>query len=289
MTALRQRMIEDLKLAGYSERTQQAYVASVRLLAEHYGKSPDLIGEEELRRYFLHLKDERKLARSSITIALCGIKFFFQRTLERDWGVFDIVRPRRKKQLPVVLSRDEVRRILACIRIPVYRVCLTTIYGCGLRLMEGARLKPREIDSARMLLHVRGKGERDRFVPLQKRSLAQLREHWATHRSPDWLFPAPTRRGLAHSLAHDGGPVTRSSLQSALRRAVAKSGVKKRAHVHTLRHCYATHLLEDGVDLRVIQGYLGHASPQTTSLYMHLTTEVRQAARDPIERLTDGL
>ena len=288
MTALRQRMIENLKLGGYSERTQQAYVSSVRLLAEYYGKSPDLITEEQLRHYFLHLKDERKLARSPITIALCGIKLFDQRTLGRDWGLFDSCAAARE-ELPVVLSRNEVRQILARIRIPVYRVCLTTIYGCGLRLMEGACLQPSDVDSARMLLHVRGKGERDRLVPLQKRTLLQLREHWCTHRSPDWLFPAPTRRGLAHSLAHGGGPLTRSSLQSALRRAVQKSGVKKRAHVHTLRHCYATHLLEAGVDLRVIQGYLGHASPKTTSVYMHLTTEVRQASRDPIERLTDGL
>ena len=134
-----------------------------------------------------------------------------------------------------------------------------------------------------------GKGHRDRIVPLPERTLVLLREHWKTHRSSDWLFPAPTRRGLAHSLANDGGPVTRSSLQSCLRRAVERSDVRKKASVHTLRHSYATHLLEDGVDLRIIQGYLGHSSPKTTSLYTHLTVEVRQATRDPIERLMDGL
>ena len=142
-TPLRQRMIEDLKLAGYSERTQEAYVASVRKLAEHYSRSPERIGEEELRRYFLYLKDERKLKRGSITIALCGIKFFYQKTLQREWSVFDIARPPREARLPVVLSRDEVNQILAGVRIAVYRCCLVTLYTCGLRLREGTHLRPR--------------------------------------------------------------------------------------------------------------------------------------------------
>ena len=288
-TPLRQRMIDDLKLAGYSERTQEAYVASVRKLSEHYGRSPDLIVEEELRRYFLYLKDERKLKRGSITIALCGIKCFYQKTLQRQWSVFDIARPPREARLPVVLSREEVQTILADVRIAVYRICLVTIYSCGLRLREGTHLQPSDIDGERQVVHVRGKGRRDRIVPIPERTLVLLREHWKTHRSTDWLFPAPTRRGLEHSLTHNGGPVTRSSLQSCLRRAVEHSGVRKKASVHTLRHSYATHLLEDGVDLRIIQGYLGHSSPQTTSLYTHLTAEVRRATRDPIERLMDGL
>jgi site-specific recombinase XerD len=288
-TPLRQRMIDDLKLAGYSERTQEAYVASVRKLSEHYALSPDLIDEEQLRRYFLYLKDERKLKRGSITVALCGIKFFYQKTLQRQWSLFDIARPPREARLPVVLSREEVNQILAGIRIAVYRVCLVTIYSCGLRLREGTRLQPADIDGERLVIHVRGKGRRDRIVPIPERTLVLLREHWKTHRSPDWLFPAPTRRGLRHSLANDGGPVTRSSLQSCLRRAVERSSVRKKASVHTLRHSYATHLLEDGVDLRIIQGYLGHSSPKTTSLYTHLTAEVRLATRDPVERLMDGL
>jgi site-specific recombinase XerD len=282
-------MIDDLKLAGYSERTQQAYVASVRKLAEHYSRSPDLINEEELRAYFLYLKDDRKLKRGSITVALCGIKFFYQKTLQRQWTVFDIVRPPREARLPVVLSRDEVQTILSGIRIAVYRVCLVTIYTCGLRLREGTHLQPQDIDGERQVVQVHGKGRRDRIVPIPERTLVLLREHWKTHRSPDWLFPAPTRRGLAHSLAHGSGPVTHSSLQSCLRRAVARSDVRKKASVHTLRHSYATHLLEDGVDLRIIQGYLGHSSPKTTSLYTHLTSEVRKATRDPVERLMDGL
>lgn len=288
-TPLRQRMIEDLKLAGYSERTQQAYVDSVRKLSEHFARSPDLLDDEDLRHYFLYLEEERKLARSSITVALCGIRFFYRKTLRREWGVFDIVRPPREARLPVVLTRDEVQTILAGIRIAVYRACLVTIYSCGLRLREGTQLQPADIDGERHVVRVRGKGRRDRIVPIPERTLALLREHWKTHRSPDWLFPAPTRRGLAHSLAHAGGPVTRSSVQSCLRRAVKQSAVRKHASVHTLRHSYATHLLEDGVDLRIIQGYLGHANPKTTSLYTHLTAEVRLATRHPVERLMDGL
>jgi site-specific recombinase XerD len=282
-------MIDDLKLAGYSERTQEAYVASVRKLAEHYSRAPDLIDEEDLRRYFLYLTEERKLKRGSITVALCGIKFFYQKTLQQQWSVFDIARPPREARLPVVLTREEVQEILAGIRIAVYRVCLVTLYTCGLRLREGTHLHPSDIDGERKVVHVHGKGRRDRIVPIPERTLVLLREHWKTHRSRDWLFPAPTRRGLKHSLAHQGGPVTRSSLQSCLRRAVQRSSVRKKASVHSLRHSYATHLLEAGVDLRIIQGYLGHSSPKTTSLYTHLTAEVRRATRDPVEQLTDGL
>jgi integrase/recombinase XerD len=289
MTALRQRMIEDMRLKGFSARTQEAYVNGVRQLAAHYHRSPDQISEEELRQYFLYLTQEKKVARATATIALCGIKFLFQTTLGRTWTVLKLARPPRQHKLPVVLSRDEVRSILHELKIPVYRACLTTTYACGLRLLEGAHVKPSDIDSERMTLHVCGKGNRDRYVSLPVGTLELLRAHWRTHRSADWLFPAPTRHGLKHSLVHDGGPVTRSSLQSAFRAALKKSGVRKRAHVHTLRHSYATHLLEDNVSLRVIQVALGHSSPKTTAIYTHLTQEVRKATQDPINRLMDDL
>jgi site-specific recombinase XerD len=157
MTRLRQRMIEDMRLRGLSARTQDAYARSVRQLAEHYGRSPDLISEEEFRRYFLHLVEVKRFARASLTIALCGIKFFFEHTVQRDWTVCDVVRPPRQRQLPVVLSRDEVRAILHCVRIDLYRVCLTTIYACGLRLREGTELPIHQVDSALMQLHIVGK------------------------------------------------------------------------------------------------------------------------------------
>ncbi len=289
MTPLRQRFIEDMQLRGYSARTQEAYARAVRQLAEHYHRSPDMLTEEELRQYFLYLANEKKWARASTTIALCGIKFFYEGTLQRDWPTLRFVRPPYEKKLPVILSREEVRRILAEVRVPAYRACLTTIYSCGLRLMEGARLQVADIDSARMVLHVHGKGKRDRYVPLPEPTLQMLRQFWKTHRSPEWLFPAPPRRGVARNTPQRVGPVTRTSLQSAFYRALRKAGISKRAHVHTLRHSYATHLMEAGVHLRLIQDNLGHGSPKTTAIYTHLTKEVRATQTDPLNELMKDL
>ena len=289
MTPLRQRMLEDMQLRGFSARTQECYVAAVRQLAAHYHISPARLTEEDLRQYFLYLANEKKVARATATIALCGIKFLYEHTLQRPWPTLRFVRPPREKKLPVVLSRDEVRRILAEVRIPVYRACLTTIYACGLRLLEGAHLQVPEVDGERRLLHIHGKGQKDRYVPLPDPTLELLRAYWQTHRSPTWLFPAPTRHGLPHALAHGGGPVTRSSLQSAFRRALLRTGIAKRAHVHTLRHSYATHLLEAGVNLRIIQENLGHGSARTTQVYTHLTREVRATLTDPLNQLMQGL
>jgi integrase/recombinase XerD len=289
MTPLRQRFIEDMQLRGYSARTQESYTRAVRQLAQRYHRSPDQLSEEELRQYFLYLANEKKWARASTTIALCGIKFFYQQTLQRDWPTLRFFRPPREKKLPVILSREEVRRILAEVRIPVYRACLTTIYSCGLRLMEGARLQVADVDSARMVLHIHGKGKRDRYVPLPEATLQILRQFWKSHRSPQWLFPAPTRHGTAWSVTHHAGPVTRTSLQSAFYRARKKAGIHKRAHVHTLRHSYATHLMEAGVHLRLIQDNLGHGSPKTTAIYTHLTQEVRATQTDPLNQLMKDL
>jgi len=289
MHPLRQRMIEDMQLRGFSARTQECYVAAVRQLAEHYHRSPALLSEEDLRQYFLYLANEKKVARATATIALCGIKFFYERTLQKDWPTLRFVRPQREKKLPVVLSREEVRSILSEVRIPVYRACLTTIYACGLRLLEGAHLQVPDVDSGRMFVHIHGKGKKDRYVPLPEPTLEMLRSYWRTHRSPTWLFPAPTRHGLKHSLANNGGPVTRSSLQSAFRRALQRTGIAKRAHVHTLRHSYATHLLETGVNLRIIQDNLGHGSARTTQVYTHLTREVKATLTDPLNQLMQGL
>lgn len=244
MTPLRQRMFEDMLLKGLSARTQLTYAAAVRQLAEHYHRSPDRITEEELRQYFLYLANEKKVARATATIALCGIRFFYEHTLHRPWTTLRFVRPPREKKLPVVLSREEVRAILAEVRLPVYRTCLTTIYACGLRLLEGARLQVPDVDGARMMLFVHGKGKQDRYVPMGKLTLERLRVHWRTHRSRTWVFPAATRHSITWSVQHDAGPVERSSLQSAFRHALERTGIAKRASVHTLRHSYATHLLE---------------------------------------------
>ena len=285
VTPLRQRMIQDLQLRGYSDRTVEAYTRAVRQLAQFYHAAPDQLTEEQVRQYLLHLSTVQKVARGTHTIALCGIKFFYEKTLGRSWSVLDVARPKGEAKLPVVLSRDEVWRILAAIRISVYRVCLTTIYACGLRLMEGARLQVPDVDSGRQLLHIHGKRGKDRYVPLPDATLQLLRDYWRTHRNPLWLFPTGTRSHVVPLNDPAVGPVSRSSLQSAFVRAVKPSGVHKRAHVHTLRHSYATHLLEAGVPLGLIQEYLGHTSIKTTTIYTHLTRELRASARQPINDL----
>jgi len=285
MTPLRQKMIEEMELRGYAPRTIEVYVQVVAQLARYYRRSPDKLAEEEVRRYLLHLTVDKKIARGTFSMVLGGIRFFYHKALGHDWHGLDVAKPRHAKTLPVVLSREEVWRILDAVRMGVYRVCLTTIYACGLRLMEGAGLQIPDVDSARGVLRIHGKRLKDREVPLPTATLQLLRAHWRSHRSPTWLFPAATRHATQYSVAHDCGPVTRDSLQSAFRHAVKSSGLHKRAHVHTLRHSYATHLLEDGVNLRLIQEYLGHSSPRTTAIYTHLTREIRDAARDPINRL----
>lgn len=288
MTELRKRMIESLQLRGLSERTQESYVRAVRQLAEHFHKSPDLISEEELRQYFLYIKNVKKWSRPTTTIALCGIKFFFEFTLNKEFTILSLVRPAPEKKLPVILSQEEVQRILSCIRLPRYRVCLTTIYSCGLRLQEGTHLQVPDIDSARRMLHIRhGKGNKDRYVPLPQSTLERLRQYWQAHRNPLWLFPS---EGRAHiNLAKATEPMHKSGVQEAFHAALKQSHINKRASVHTLRHSWATHLLEGGVNLRLIQEYLGHNSPATTSVYTHLTARAEQLGAEIINRLIGDL
>ncbi len=282
MTELRKRMIECLQLRGLSERTQEAYTRAVRQLSEHYHKSPDQITEEELRQYFLFIKNVKQYARGSSTIAICGIKFFYERTLNRQWTTLGLVRAAPEKKLPVILSRGEVRQILGGVRLPRYRICLSTIYSCGLRLQEGTNLRVADIDSARMMIHVRhGK------VPLPERTLQLLRQYWKQHRNSVLLFPAEGRDHIKLSQATE--PMSKSSLQKAFRAALKASANNKRASVHTLRHSWATHLLEAGVNLRLIQEWLGHSSPATTSVYTHLTVKAEQLGAAAINQIMSDL
>jgi site-specific recombinase XerD len=244
----------------------------VRQLAEHFGRAPERVSPEELRQYFLHLKTERRFSRSSSTQAICAIKLFWEKSLHRPWPAeVEFVRANPQFKLPVVLAAAEVRRILAAVPALDHRVALVTIYSCGLRLSEGLNLEVGDIDSQRMLLHIRGgKGNRDRYVPLPQRTLLLLRECWKTHRHPRFLFPAKGHNGRAVVTATE--PMCRATLQRAFRLAREASGVTKHCHVHTLRHSYATHLLEQGENLRQIQVNLGHKSPTVTALYTHLTS-----------------
>jgi site-specific recombinase XerD len=266
MTPLRQKLIDYMELRGYSPETIAAYVASVRQLSEFYWRPPDELVEQEITDYLVDRT--KRVAPGTFSITVCGIKLFYEQVLGREWRILGLARPRYEKRLPVVLSQEEVWLILDLVTNPAYRACLTTIYAGGLRLMEGATLTTTQIDSSRMLLHIKGKGAKDRLVPMAQATLEMLRDHWRTHRSEPWLFPAPARKGTQ---ATDAGPVKRSSLQKAFRRAVKKSGVHKKAHIHTLRHSWATHMLELGMSLRLVQVYLGHASARTTHASQHFT------------------
>jgi site-specific recombinase XerD len=279
-------MLEDLQLKGYAPATQAQYVGAVRQLARFYHKSPDLLSEAELRAYWLHLTQDEIYSTSTLNTALAGLKFFFVTTLQRPWPVLEWARVRKQVRLPVVLSRPEVGAILKCVRVPVYRVCLQTIYSCGLRISEAVGLQVGDVDSQRMVLRVRGKGNKERQVPLAQPTLAALRQLWKAHRSRPWLFPQGLR---PHWGSRTAGPIQAQNVRRAFQLARLQSGVTKPACVHSLRHSYATHLLEAGVQLLLIQEILGHRSPRTTTIYTHLTDQVRAQVIGPVQALVQDL
>jgi integrase/recombinase XerD len=281
MTELRRRMIEDLQLHGYARGTQASYVRAVRILAEHYHRSPDQLSEDQIRGFFIHLIRQRHLTRPTLVMYRAAIRFFYETTLRRPLPVFDLIRPENRRKLPVVLSRQEVRRVLHRIRDSRDRMCLTLIYSCGLRLREGTRLQVRDIDSQRMMVHVRnGKGGKDRYVPLPQRCLELLRDYWRQERPRSWLFPE--ERGADR-------PVKGDRPYKTLKAVLRRSKINKPANVHTLRHSYATHLLEAGVNLRVIQEILGHQSPKTTAIYTHLTPQMMEGFVVTVNQLMAAL
>lgn len=288
MTPLRQRMIEEMQLRGLSPKTQEAYVGAVRQLANYYGQSPDQLGDEELRQYFLYLRNEKKVGESTLNVALHGIRFLYVQTLKKEWSTLEIARAPKRKKLPVVLSVEEVRAVLRRVEREKYRACLTLLYSCGLRLQEGLTLQVGQIDSDRMMVHIQqGKGNKDRYVPLPEYTLQVLRSYWATHRHATWLFPSRVKRGQPQANAFK--PLGPDSVQRAFRVALQRSGIAKAARPHTLRHSYATHLLERGVALPVIQSYLGHSSLRTTLIYTHISQQIEVNARQVINELMDQL
>lgn len=273
-----------LQLAGMSDRTQECYTRSVRMLVDFYGKTPDQITEPELEDYFLHRRNIDKWSAATMRICYGGIKFFFTNVLRRDWHTLALVHAKREQRLPSVLSVDEVRSLLKAVRTLQNKAYLTCVYSCGLRLHEGLHLQVGDIDAARMRIHVhRGKGAKDRYVPLPATTLQLLRDYWKTHRNPTLIFPALGRSGKEGPTATI--PMNKSSVQGALRRVLTQLKFKKRVSVHTLRHSYATHLLEAGVNIRRIQQYLGHNSLTTTMIYLHLTTQGHENAYGIINNL----
>ena len=287
MQTLTTRMGEDMRLRGFAPKTQQAYRGAVAGLANHFARSPDsleTLTEGELRTFFLDLVTTRQVSRSTLIVYRSGIRFLYEVTLQRTWPVFELVRPAKRHTLPTVLSPAEVRQLLATVQDPRARMTLTMIYSCGLRLSEGVNLLTSDVDSARMVVHVRaGKGGRDRYVPLPQRTLELLRAYWRTA-APRPRFGLP-RGPWLFANREATGPLHATSLQKTFAAVVRTSGLTKHASIHTLRHSYATHLLECGVHLRAIQELLGHRSPATTAVYTHITPQVT----DVLQRTVNAL
>lgn len=279
MTPLRQRMIEDMQLCGLSERTQRSYVWAVKGLADFFKRSPDDLGEEELRQFFLHLIETRKVAKSTVTVYLSGIKFFCEKTLGRQMPVLELVRPKRRRKLPCVLTIEEIKSILAGVRTARIKMLLVMIYSCGLRLSEATHLRMGNVDMARMQVKVTGKGGKDRYVPLARRTKELLEAYLKRHRPAPWLFT--DKQGRA--------PCPNGTVQRAFRAALRQTDIDKPASVHTLRHSYATHLLENGIDIRIIQAALGHKHPSTTMVYAHLTSKSVAAYNSVVDAIMNAL
>jgi site-specific recombinase XerD len=281
---LRQQMAGDLQLIGRSPRTQQAYLRAVRKLAEFYQKSPDQLTESQVRKYFLAIKNEHHYAPGSLRVAFNGIRFFYTHTCKRDWPTLRQIKIPKSKTLPEVLTVAQVHQIIDACKLQRIAVFLWTVYSMGLRLEEALNLQVSDIDAERGLVHIhRGKGAKDRYVPIPSVTLNWLREYWLTHRNPRLLFPAEGRNHKQAPTANN--PMAKSTVQMPMKKIVDHIGFGKKICIHTLRHSYATHLLEAGVSLKVIQKYLGHSSLQTTLIYLHLTETAEADARETIERI----
>ena len=276
MTPLRRRMLEDMSIRNFAENTQLSYLQQVVCFARHFDRSPDELGPEDVQAYQSHLVNERHLSASSVGTATAALRFLYRVTLKRNWTSDDIPMPKKPFILPVVLSPEEVRLFLASVANLKHRTILMTAYAAGLRISECTHLKVTDVDSQRMVIRVdQGKGNRDRYVMLSPRLLEALRSYWTTVRPKDWLFPgdAPDH------------PISRNAVGQACLKAQRACGVAKPITPHSLRHAFATHLLESGADVRRIQLLLGHRSLGTTSRYLKIATSTVCATTSPLDLL----
>ena len=278
MGELRDRMKMDMELKNLSPRTIKIYLCWMKQFTIHYGKSPDQLGDEEIRGYLYYLLKEKQASQASMNQAYSALKFFYERTLQREWNGTKIPRSKQPKKLPVVLSQDEVQRIFSATKNLKHRAALMVIYSGGLRVGEAVKLKLSDIDRDRMSIRVRqGKGAKDRYTILGERALEVLQEYWHAYRPQDWLFPGKKK----------GNYLSVSSIQRAFRGSLTRACISKNASVHTLRHSFATHLLENGTDLYFIQRFLGHTSSKTTSVYIHIARRNIARIKSPIDLLDD--
>jgi integrase/recombinase XerD len=278
MGKLRDQMEMDMKLRRLSPRTISCYLACMKNIAVYFRKSPAELGDEEIRDYLHYLMEEKKASQSVVVQSYSALKFLFEKTLQRQWNAQRIPRSKQRKKLPGVLSKQEVESILSATRNLKHRAILMTIYSAGLRVSEATRLKVSDIESGRMMIRVNeGKGLKDRYTLLGERNLEILRCYYKAYRPLQWLFPG----------RNPSEPVSVSCVQRVFQASILKAGIKKKASVHTLRHSFATHLLESGTDLYYIQRLLGHCSASTTSVYLHITGRDLSKIRSPIDLLED--
>jgi site-specific recombinase XerD len=274
---------------AHSPRSRETYLRWVERLGEHYQpEGPGLrrLSERQVLDYLIYLRDDQKLAASTVNQALVPIRFLYRDVLERDWRLWSQFVLQRREPLPTVLSRAEVKRVLSCVHEGRFRAVLSLVYHCGLRLSEALQLKPTDIDSQRGVVRVRhGKGDKAREVPICPEMLECLRRFWKHHRNPDWLFPGVGRgwkqSGISQgeAMGRTKKPMSSSALQMAMRVIRANSGIHKRFTVHTLRHSFATHLLEEGVSIRQVSRYLGHSELKSTMVYLHVTELSEEGGR----------
>lgn len=276
MTPLRKRMLEDLQIRNYAPTTVAAYIRSVAEFAKHFDKSPDLLGSEQIREYQLYLIKEKGVSLSSYIQAVCGLRFLYSNTLHLSVSVDRIPLPRYEKKLPVIMSPAEVKLLLETPKNLAHRAILTTMYAAGPRISEVAKLKVADIDSSRNVIWIRGgKGRKDRQSLLSPRLLELLRAYFRWKQPTEWLFPGQK----------PGQPISCGSIFGACQGAARKAGIAKAVHPHSLRHAFATHLLDAGVNLRTIQILLGHANLETTARYLHVSDTAVRSTTSPLELL----
>jgi integrase/recombinase XerD len=279
VTRLKKMMLEELQLRNYAQNTIRHYLRAVEDFARHFNCSPDRLGPRHIREYQAALFEKRKLSANSVGQHLAALRFFYLKTLRKAWSLAETPYPKKTRRLPTILSREEVAQLLHAARTPGERILLMTLYATGARRSELTHLKVSDIDSQRMVVHIRGgKGRKDRDVMLSPKLLTALRALWRCYhrRSSTWLFPSNYRKDL---------PIDTKTVWHACQKSAQRAGLQKRVHPHTLRHCFATHLYEAGTDLRAIQVLLGHEHLKDTLLYVHLAIQRLNATGSPLDSL----
>ena len=281
MTRLRKMMLEELQRRNFSEHTIRYYIRTVEDFARHFNRPPDRLGLQHIREYQAELFQKRKLSAGTVTIRLAALRFFYIKTLKKPWSIAETPYPKKSHRLPTILSQEEIARLIDAALTPFHRTLLMTLYATGLRCAELTHLKVSDVDSKRMVIHVHaGKGRKDRDVMLSPKLLDELRKHWRRLRqkTSDWLFPG----NRWHTADY---PIDEKTPRHACQGAARRAGLSHAIHPHTLRHCFATHLLEAGADLRTIQILLGHSSLKETTIYLHLSTRHLSTTPSPLDSL----